>query len=119
MGPKTEIKEVKKNFPEDKKVFILNRMRVFNTALWNSDPLGESRRDMEWKELLKYCLSIDAPQIQCVSDVKRIWASWKASYSQKVVRKSESGAGGKKVTRKYTTADTLIYNIQHENPYHL
>ena len=108
---------VNKQFPQDKKCLILHRMAMFNFSLWGikKQPAAFSKCKKKWEELLTYCQEIDAPQIQCVQDVKNIFDSWKSCFNQKVARKNKSGAGP---GRPFTDADKILYNLLRENPYH-
>ena len=108
----------KPNFPQDKKENILYQMGMNNFSLWpahKKSPEGFSRSKKAWERLYHYCQEIDAPNVQCVQDVKDLFDSWKQSLTQKKKRKSTSGAGR---GRAYTEADKILDNILRENSYH-
>ena len=106
------------NFPEDKKCLILNRMRLLNLDLWNTKALDNPKTVKAWEQLLAYAQSLDCPEIQCVKDLRKIFAKWKTNFRQKIVKRNDSGAGGKNICRQLKQSDTTIDNIIRENPYH-
>ena len=107
----------KSQFPQDKKVFILNYMRMHNFVLWGVKKNGHDfkKSKTKWEELYAYCQSIDAPYVQCVQEVRNLFDGWKHTFAQKVKRKSKSGAGP---GREFTEADKILYHLLRENPYH-
>ena len=81
-------------YPQVYKIQILNRIRPVSRILFGklNKEFTDAKRKSEWANVLQYCKEIDAPEIKSVQDIKNKFTRWKQSLSQKIDRKSQTGA---------------------------
>ena len=109
-------KSKRQNFPHDKKVQILTKIRASNSLLIGpfTNDITPRLRNEEELRLLSFCLQIGAPNIDSVGAMYKIFNGWKKNLKEMMARrKNKTGIGRQ---RKIKEADEILYAIIKENP---